>query len=134
MQPPDSPTPVAAGEPATDSGPVRRFLAAGYTPQAATLGQLRERIDALDDHIVALLAQRALCVRDATRFKRDAFQVAAPERQAAVFARVRALAAAHEAGFPGLPDVVEATYRTLVAGFIACEGRFFEETEPVTPP
>jgi hypothetical protein len=40
-----------------------------------------------------LLAERALCVRDATRFKLDAFQVAAPARQAQVFAKVRALAA-----------------------------------------
>ena len=71
------------------------------------------------------------CVRDATRFKRDAFQVAAPERQAAVFARVRALAGAARAEFPGLPDVVEAAYRVLVAGFIAGEERFFAETEPI---
>ena len=95
---------------------------------------LRDRIDALDEQIVALLAQRALCVRDATRFKRDAFQVAAPERQAAVFARVRKLAADQAGDFAGLPDVVEASYRTLVAGFIACEGRFFEETEPISSP
>jgi len=121
-------------EPATESGPVRRFLTPGYQPKADTLGQLREQIDALDEQIVALLAQRALCVRDATRFKRDAFQVAAPERQAAVFARVRKLAADQAGDFAGLPDVVEASYRTLVAGFIACEGRFFEETEPISSP
>jgi isochorismate pyruvate lyase len=120
-------------EPTTTTGPVRRFLAPGYVPQAETLGQLRGRIDALDAQIVALLAQRALCVRDATRFKRDAFQVSAPQRQAAVFARVRALAAVHEADFPGLPDIVEATYRTLVAGLIAGEGRFFNESELIAP-
>ena len=77
---------------------------------------------------------RAWCVRDATRFKRDAFQVAAPERQQAVFARVRALAAERAGEFPELPDVVEAAYRVLVAGFVAGEGRFFFETEPITPP
>ncbi|HSV54182.1 MAG TPA: chorismate mutase [Burkholderiaceae bacterium] len=102
-------------------------------PQAATLGALRTRIDALDEQIVALLAQRALCVRDATRFKRDAFQVSAPARQAQVFERVRALAGQHADAFPGLPDVVESAYRALVAGFIAGEGRFFEETELVQP-
>jgi isochorismate pyruvate lyase len=121
-------------EPATDVGPVRRFVTPGYTPKAATLGQLRQRIDSLDEQIVALLAERALCVRDATRFKRDAFQVAAPERQAAVFSRVRELATRHEADFPGLPDLVEATYRTLVGGFIAGEGRFFHETELIPTP
>ena len=123
----------APQEPTTTTGPVRRFLAPGYVPQAETLGQLRGKIDALDAQIVALLAQRALCVRDATRFKRDAFQVSAPQRQAAVFARVRALAAVHETAFPGLPDIVEATYRTLVAGFIAGEGRFFNESELIAP-
>ena len=78
-----------------------------------------------------LVAERALCVRDATRFKRDALQIAAPDRQAAVFARVRALAADRAADFPSLPDVVEAAYRVLVAGFIAGEERFFSETEPI---
>ena len=127
---PSTPTPQ---EPATDQGPVRRFTDPAYVPQAATLGQLRERIDALDAQIVALLAQRALCVKDATRFKRDRFQVSAPARQAAVFARVRALAAPHAERFHGLPDIVEATYRTLVASFIAGEQDFFHGTEPLDP-
>jgi len=35
--------------------------------------------------------------------------------------------------FPGLPDIVEATYRTLVAGLIAGEGRFFNESELIAP-
>ena len=119
-------------EPRDDVGPVRRFRDPAYRPQAATLGELRARIDALDEQIVALLAERALCVRDATRFKRDTFQVAAPERQAEVFARVRALAGRRRE-FPGLRDVVESTYRTLVAGFIAGEERFFHDTEPIEP-
>lgn len=118
-------------EPRTDAAPVRRFRDPDYLPQASNLGELRERIDALDEQIVALLAQRALCVRDATRFKRDAFQVAAPARQAEVFARVRGHAERHAAASPELPDVVEATYRTLVAGFIAAEGRFFEASDPI---
>jgi isochorismate pyruvate lyase len=121
-----------SSEPRVDASPVRRFRDPSYRPQAATLGALRERIDALDAQIVDLLAQRALCVRDATRFKRDAVQVASPERQAAVFARVRALATERAAEFPSLPDVVEAAYRVLVAGFIAGEERFFAETEPIT--
>ena len=123
----------APEEPSVDAAPVRRFRDPAYRPRAATLGALRARIDALDAQIVDLLAERALCVRDATRFKRDAFQVAAPERQAAVFARVRGLAAARAAEFPALPDVVEAAYRVLVAGFVAGEERFFAETEPITP-
>ena len=118
-------------EPRTDTGPVRRFRDPNPHPEAATLGELRARIDALDAQIVALMAQRALCVRDATRFKRNSFEVTAPQRQAQVFARVRQLAAAQAAQFPSLPDVVEASYRVLVAGFIAAEERFFAETEPI---
>lgn len=120
-------------EPAVQGGPVRRFKDPAYVEVAATLGELRERIDALDGQIVALLAQRAACVRDATRFKRDAFQVAAPARQAQVFERVRALAASHAGGFSGLPDIVETTYRTLVGGFVAAEAQLFEETETIRP-
>lgn len=118
-------------EPDPAGAPVRRFTDPDYVPQAQTLGDLRVRIDALDAQIVALLAERALCVRDATRFKQDAYQVSAPARQAQVFAKVRALAQAHEEKFPGLADVIESTYRTLVAGFIAGEDRFFHATERI---
>jgi isochorismate pyruvate lyase len=120
-------------EPSTTTPPVRRFKDPAYQPVAASLGELRQRIDELDGQIVALLAQRALCVRDATRFKRDAFQVQAPARQAEVFARVRAMAEEHASAFPGLPVIVEDTYRTLVAGFVAAEGTLFQQTEPLTP-
>lgn len=119
-----------AGRIATDAPPTRRFRDADYAPLAATLAELRQRIDDVDAQVVALLAQRALCVRDATRFKRDERQVAAPERQAEVFDRVRAMAAAQAPGFPELPDIVEAAYRSLVAGFVAAEQRLFAETEP----
>jgi len=120
-------------EPRVDRPPVRRFRDPAYRPQAATLGALRERIDAIDAQVVELLATRALCVKDATRFKRSSFEVSAPQRQAVVFARVRALAAAHAAESPALPNVVEAAYRVLVAGFIAGEERFFADTEPIDP-
>ena len=119
-------------EPAVTGGPVRRFKDPAYVEVAATLGELRQRIDSLDEQIVALLAQRAACVRDATRFKRDAFQVA-PARQEQVFERVRALAAPHAPAFPGLPDIVEATYRTLVGAFVAAEGQLFQDTETIQP-
>jgi len=118
-------------EPRADGPAVRRFRDPAERPLAATLGELRARIDSVDERIVALMAERALLVRDATRFKRNAFEVSAPQRQAAVFERVRALAAAQAAVFPSLPDVVEAAYRVLVAGFVAAEERFFAETEPI---
>lgn len=120
-------------EPEDSSPPVRRFKDPAYVELAPTLAGVRERIDALDAQIVALLVQRALCVRDATRFKRDPFQVAAPARQAQVFDRVRALAAPHDAGFPGLSGIVVDAYRTLVAGFISGEERFFNDSERIGP-
>ncbi|MEO8923721.1 MAG: chorismate mutase [Caldimonas sp.] len=125
--------PAASEEPHPDVAPVRRFRDAAYVPRAATLGDLRRRIDVIDAQVVDLLVERAACVRDATRFKRDAYQVAAPQRQEQVFARVRSLAASRATDFPPLPDVVEAAYRVLVAGFIAGEERFFAETEPIEP-
>jgi isochorismate pyruvate lyase len=124
---------MSTEEPAVHGPPLRRFTSPGYREIGGTLGQLRERIDALDEQIVALLAQRAACVRDATRFKRDACQVAAPARQARVFEHVRSLALEHAAAFPDFPQIVDSTYRAMVAGFVAGEGRLFQETEPIQP-
>lgn len=121
-------------EPDPQGAPVRRFRDPAYRPLAADLAGLRREIDRIDDAIVRLMAERAMYVKDAARFKRDAFQVSAPARQAQVFAHVRALAQAHQpgfnGGFEGLPDVVESAYRALVAGYIACEQTYFGQTEP----
>ena len=116
-------------EPATQSGAVRRFTDPAYRPLAANLAQVRANIDRLDDAIVALIAERAMYVKDATRFKRDAFQVSAPARQAEVFDKVRTLAAKHDRGFEHLPDVIETTYRAMVAAFIANEQHYFSQTK-----
>jgi isochorismate pyruvate lyase len=127
-------------EPDARGAPVRRFRDPAYRPMADDLAGVRREIDRLDDAIVQLLAERAMYVKDAARFKRDAYQVSAPARQAEVFARVRALAVRHNpnfnGGFEGLPDVVEAAYRALVAGYIACEQNYFGTTEaiPENPP
>lgn len=126
---------MADREPDPRGRPVRRFTDAGYQPLATDLAGLRREIDRIDDAVVRLLAERAMYVKDAARFKRDAFQVSAPARQAQVFARVRELAERHHpsfnGGFDGLPDVVEAAYRALVAGYIGCEQRYFGQTEPI---
>ena len=119
------------------AGPARRFTDPAYRPLAPDLAAIRSEIDRIDEQVVRLLAERAMYVKDAARFKRDAFQVSAPARQAEVFARVRALAQRHEpafnGGFAGLPDVVEAAYRALVAGYIACEQNDFGQTEALPP-
>lgn len=105
---------------------------------AQDLAGVRREIDRIDEAIVRLLAERAMYVKDAARFKRDAFQVSAPARQEQVFAKVREFARRHDpgfnGGFEGLPRVVEAAYRALVAGYIACEQNYFGATEPVASP
>ncbi len=126
---------MAQHEPDPQGAPVRRFTDPAYRPLAPDLGAIRREIDRIDDAVVKLLAERAMYVKDAARFKRDAFQVSAPARQAQVFAQVRALAEGHapgfNGGFEGLPDVVEAAYRALVAGYIACEQTYFGQTEAI---
>ena len=123
MSTPQEPTPLAPA--------VRRFKDLNYHNRAPSLQVLRDQIDALDSQIVALMAERALCVRDATRFKKDAFQVAAPARQAQVFQKVRNLASEHAANFPDFENIVESAYRSMVAGFIAAEQELFAQTEEV---
>ena len=114
-------------EPNAHGGPVRRFKDPAYVPLCATLADVREGIDALDRQIVALLAERGRYVKDAARFKRDAFQVSAPARQQQVLDKVRALAEQHGA----YPEVVEAAYRALIAGFVAREQLDFDHMEDV---
>jgi isochorismate pyruvate lyase len=126
---------MADREPDPQGAAVRRFTDPDYRPLAVDLAQIRREIDRIDEAVVQLLAERAMYVKDAARFKRDAFQVSAPARQAQVFAHVRALAQRHapafNGGFAGLPEVVEAAYRALVAGYIACEQNYFGHTEPI---
>ena len=104
-------------EPDTHGAPLRRFTDPAYVPLCASLAEVRENIDRLDRQIVALLAERGRYVKDAARFKRDAFQVSAPQRQQEVIDKVKALAEQQGA----YPEVVEAAYRALIAGFIARE-------------
>lgn len=114
-------------EPTTDGGPLFAFCDPAYRPLAANLAEVRANIDRLDDAIIALLAERAMYVKDAARFKRDAHQVAAPARQAQVFERVRRLAQKHDRGFQHLADMVETTYRAMVPAFIAAEQSCFNQ-------
>lgn len=89
------------------------------TPAAdcRSLDDVRREIDRLDRAIVALLCERGHYVLAAARFKRNAAEVHAPARVEQVVANVRALAAAQG----GLPDVVEAGYRALIAAYTVAE-------------
>ncbi|OAE56110.1 chorismate mutase [Achromobacter xylosoxidans] len=118
-------------EPDTQSAPLREYTDPAYRPLCATLADVRANIDRLDDEIVRLIAERAMYVKDAARFKRDAFQVSAPARQAQVFEKARALAQRHNQGFTNLEQVVDATYRAMVAAFIANEQTYFDTMKNV---
>src|SRR3546814_3899686 len=102
-------------EPDPASGPLRQYDDTAYRPLCASLGEVRAHIDRLDDAIVRLIAERAMYVKDAARFKRDAFQVSAPARQAEVYARARELARRPDLGFENLEEAVEAAYRAMAA-------------------
>lgn len=118
-------------EPDTQGAPLREYTDPAYRPLCANLADVRANIDRLDDEIVRLIAERAMYVKDAARFKRDAFQVSAPARQAQVFEKVQALATRHNPGFSNLEQVVDATYRAMVAAFIANEQTYFEKMKNV---
>lgn len=85
--------------------------------ECGSIEQVRERIDALDQRIVQLLAERGAYVQQAARFKKDSDAVRAPQRVEQVIAKVTALA--QEAG--GSVEVVEQVYRAMIAAFIQAE-------------
>jgi SAM-dependent methyltransferase/chorismate mutase len=132
---------MSTQEPDPRGDPLREYSDPAYKPLCATLHEVREEINRLDEEIVRLIATRAMYVKDAIRFKRDSFQVSAPARQADVFDRVRTLVQIHDRGFANLEQVVDATYRAMVTAFISNAQTYFDMTiekssgnvSPMTP-
>jgi isochorismate pyruvate lyase len=85
--------------------------------EVKSLADVRANIDRLDRQIIPLLAERGEYVMAAARFKKEAAEVPAPARVEEVIRNVRRLA--EESG--ALPDVVEKTYRAMIAAFIEAE-------------
>jgi isochorismate pyruvate lyase len=94
-------------------------MPAGDAHAPASLDEVRAAIDALDDRIIELLAERQQYVKHAAALKRGegADAVRAPSRVEDVIAAVRSRAAA--AGLA--PEVAEATYRAMIDAFIELE-------------
>ncbi|WP_210403838.1 chorismate mutase [Salinibacterium sp. UTAS2018] len=92
-------------------------MESGAVNSTTTLAEIRAQIDTLDRQIVSLIAERQKRVIAAGSLKSDEQAVRAPQRVEQVITKVRALA--DEAG--ASPDVVEKTYRALIASFIALE-------------
>jgi isochorismate pyruvate lyase len=92
-------------------------------PACTSLQEVRARIDALDERIVRLLAERFAYAGQAARFKKSVAEVPAPERVAEVLARVRKIASAN--GAP--PGGVEQVYRALIGAMIEIERELKEK-------
>ncbi|HZS83426.1 MAG TPA: chorismate mutase [Stellaceae bacterium] len=79
----------------------------------ATLGEVRSNIDRIDKAIVALIAERGSFVREAARFKPNPAAVEDKRRVEQIIAKMRGLAEVDHVS----PEVVEATYRAMIAAF-----------------
>ncbi|MGB8963621.1 MAG: chorismate mutase [Pseudonocardiaceae bacterium] len=85
-----------------------------------SLGQVRTAIDEIDHQLVDLLAQRGRWVHQAASFKRNEAEVRGPQsRVDHIIGRARATAEDRGAD----PQVVEDTFRTMIAAFIDAELR-----------
>lgn len=82
-----------------------------------TLEDVRSAIDDLDRRIIGLIAERQTWVTRAGALKQSEDGVRAPARVEQVIARARAIATESGAS----PEVVETTYRAMIAGFIDLE-------------
>jgi isochorismate pyruvate lyase len=91
--------------------------------ECSSLDEVRAEIDALDRKIVALIADRAEYVKQAATFKKNTDDVKAPLRVEQVIEKVKKLA--QETGVD--QNVLEATYRAMINGFIASETEHFNK-------
>lgn len=91
--------------------------------ESSDLTEIRERIDRLDDDIVALLALRQRQVERASALKTDDTSVRAPERRAQMMERLRGRAIAEGVD----PEVVTRVYTAMIDAFVERELRELEE-------
>jgi isochorismate pyruvate lyase len=89
----------------------------------ADMTELRDEIDRLDRHLVALLAERSGYVARAAELKKARSAIVDEARIEQIIGKVRGYAASHDAD----PDLIEAIYRAMIAAFIAFEERAFDK-------
>ncbi len=87
--------------------------------QCRDLGEVRAAIDAYDDILLPLLAQRLKLVMSAARFKPSVRGVVKKDRVEEIVVRVRRAARALGVS----PDCLEYTYRHLIAAYTREEQR-----------
>ncbi|WP_394791071.1 chorismate mutase [Rhodoferax sp.] len=88
-----------------------------------SMAEVRQHIDALDERIVALVAERSDYMTQAARIKQRADQIIDLERVEYIVARVKAQA--RSLGAP--PEILEATYRAMIDASIVYEQRTFDK-------
>ncbi len=93
-----------------------------FVEHCETMADVRRNIDALDQRIVALMAERSGYVAQAARIKQNANQVHDQARIDFIVERVKAMA--HAQGAP--EAVVEAAYRAMIDAFIEFEHGEFQ--------
>jgi isochorismate pyruvate lyase len=89
----------------------------------ASMAELRQVIDALDEKLVALLARRQTYIERAAVLKTARDQVRDPARIEDVVAKV--VAAGKKSGLS--PDIAEAVWRALIEASIAHEFEAFDK-------
>ena len=85
-----------------------------FPKECNTITEIRNEIDVIDNQIIELLAKRFLYVKEIVRFKSNEEDVVARKRYEEVIQKRRQWAA--EQGLN--PDIIETTYKTLIAYFI----------------
>lgn len=95
-----------------------------------SLDEVRQHIDRLDRELVRLIAERGAYVRQAAGFKRNADEIPAPQRRAAIMARIDA----HAVEFGAERSVVAAVWRAMIDAFIAVEQVAHAALHPPPPP
>ena len=96
------------------------------TQHCTTMAEVRRHIDALDDRIVVLMAERSGYVAQAARIKLNASAIYDQDRIDFIVSRVGAMAQAQ--GAPAA--IAQAAYRALITASIAFEQSEFARLHP----
>lgn len=115
------------GEPDPTRPPVNEFTNPDWEIIGENLGEVRGGIDEVDFDSISDFAFRGRLVLNAGRFKQNADQVIAPERQEEVFKRIRKIAEEVGGDIPGFPELMEDTWRFMVPRFVAMQQRAIKE-------
>lgn len=91
----------------------------------SSLAEVRAGIDAIDDDLMVLIAERMAHVEAVVPFKqRDGIAAAAPDRVQAVYDKTRARADAHGVD----PEMAQAMWKVMVEAIIAHEEQVLGKT------